>query len=336
MGSAVSTGVSVVGGLVGLSNQSSSAKAQRKAIEAQSEQQALEAQLKLYELDQTRQLNELTDAVNDQITAYNYQQAEASIVAQQKINELNTKNAIFEAQVAQQQAEINRGITENQIEEQRIAQDKAALENSINQLRGLGDQQSQNAATLIEQLSKEGSNFKQIANILDVAMSSGGVNEALTILFGEYSNADAEFAKDEQLRQAQASLISDIEKANLATNKASADVSQGQNEINTLTQIEQAKRAEKDAALSLDIANTSYDTQLTSLKAQKELEDITTPLERQMRDDLAEQQESALLQGAAIQSDIAKAQVKGINSPGFLDVLGVGLNGYQTYTKTSK
>lgn len=328
---AVTAGVSLVSGVVGLNRQSKSAKAQKRAIEAQSKQQALEAQLRLYQLQQSKEMNKVTDAINDSITQFNYEQAESSLNAQQRLNQLSLSNAIFEAGIADTMARASADTRERQIRQQQFAQEQQLRQGEVQGLSALNQQQQQQLNQFAQALQSNRGVQSQLANILDIAASTGGVNEALNVLFPQDQADTSEI--EEQRREAQRELIGGITEAGLESAEAVGQERLGFSQIQELQDIDKARRAGDEARLSGQLADLAFESERTALEAQRGIEQVTDPLERQMRDDLLAKQEEALRQGAGLQQEIAQQQVKQVRRPGFFDYANVGLGAANTYRR---
>ena len=326
---AVTAGAALVSGVVGLARQSSSASAQKEAIRAQSKQQALESQLRLYQLRQQNELNKITDTLNDAITQFNYQQAETALGSQQALNNLAVSNAVFDANVNRRMAEAQGTARDRQIEQEALAQEQQIRQGEINSLQGINQEATQALSAFAQAMQGERGVQSQLANILDMAASTGGVNEALSLLFPN-SVQNAGLIENAR-RQDVADRVSGISQAALSTVAGTRGERLAMSDVQTQKEMQQAIRSEQDALLSGELANRGFESQRIALNAQQTIDNITEPLQRQIRDDTATQQEQALLQGAGLQQELAKAQLKGVQSPGFFDLLNVAGSAYNTY-----
>lgn len=335
---AVGAAVSVAGGIVGLGQQNSAANAQRQAIKSQQEAAALQSELQLLALKQQTYADGLNDFITDSTRSLQYQQAQTQLKAQQIQNDLAVGNAVFDASVQRATADIQQAAGDRQAQANKSAADLAAGQQTT-EVFGQENSREQQAINSFLKLIGDGDQQQNaIANLLDVAASSGGVNEALSLLLGEddYSTiANAGVQRSTQLGEVNRELAGSIETANRQLNTADLNVATGLNTVNATQGRYQADRQEQDALGSQQIANLGFQSARAANDANYNIGILSDQANRYSRDYLRRENERALLRGAQLTQDTLQAQANSVRSPGFFDYLNVGLQGYNTYRQLS-
>lgn len=334
---AVSAGVSVVGGIVGLGQQQRSANAQRRAIRSQQEAAALQSELQLMSLKQQTYADSLNDYIADSTRELQYQQAQTQLQSQQIQNDLAVANAKFDASVQRANANIQQMSADRQAQAQKSQADLAAG-NATTEVMGQELSKEQQAIGSFLKLLGEGDQQQTaIANILDMASASGGVNEALSLLLGEdqATIANAGLARQQQSSESTNALARSVENANVQLNQADYNVSTGINALQREQGIYQADVNEQNADYSKKVVDAGFESKRASNEATYRTGIISDQANRYSRDYLRKENESALLRGAQLQQETLKAQADSVRSPGFFDYLNVGVQGYNTYRQMS-
>lgn len=340
MGVAVSTGVAVAGGLLGLSQKQQEAKRQKQVLDRQEAAQRMQADLQLFGLLQQRQVDSLSDMVNDSAQKQAYLQTQASLNAQEQQQRLAASQAEFAATV--QQAGGDATATQKQMgaEGERSNSRLQAGAQAVEALVGSSTEQQELISSVLKQLQTNGSNQNAVALLLDYAASSGGVNEAIQKLSGG-EGTEAEEAANAVGRSSQATTQkSDLAKAASAAGVELADL---QYMIaNANTEIERsgtnygARIAASDARAGAAVNQAGISAARVANEGNYGIMNSANAIQRQSRYLNSVANEQALKQGTAINSEILSLQKSNIQSPGFMDYVGLGVQGYGMYNNLRK
>jgi hypothetical protein len=335
---AVASAVTVVGGLVGIGRQSSAARAQKNAIKSQQEIAAREAQLNLLQLKNQQMANQVTDYIDDATRRLQYQQSMAALDNQQQLNNIAVNSALVDAQVQQQMAGVSKQGADIQAGEQKLAADRQTTQQFLQQLSASGEATGQLGANILQALGAEDVTADQIASLLNVAASTGGINEALALFAdrNQATGAQGQFAQVIDREQAKVDLSSQIADKQNRANQLVFGMSTNMAGAQEASDVRAANDLSSDARVSKVLADAGFNTQRATMRGNFGIMEASNAANRFARDYLAAYQERAVADGAKVNQDVLEAQRRSIRTPGFFDVLGVGLDGYNAYTKFNK
>ena len=331
---AIGTAVSVVGGLAGMSQQSSQAAAQRRAIASQEKQQALQAELQYISLKNQSYSDSLTDAINEQTRALAYQQSQTNLNLQQQANNIATEAAQFDSVVQRMSANAN--LQQAQLQSSQEESD-TVVRAGADELASIGEAFGSNNQTidgLLKQLTSGDNSSTAIANILDMASASGGINEAISLLSGGDVNrstiAGAALGRQGQLSDARLSNAANTRAATntLATTKK--DVTDSSAMLSNVIATKAADDLMRDATSSQQVANAGFNATRAANEATNTIGILSDKSASESRKYLTAANLRAVEQGAALQSDILNAQKSQIKSPSFFDYAGLALKTYNS------
>lgn len=335
MGAAASTGVAVAGGLLGLGQKQQEAKRQRQMLEKQDAAQRMQADLQLFGLLQQRQVDSLGDMVTDAAQKQAYLQTQASLSAQELQQKLNTTQATFAADVQRVGGEAEAKQKQMAAEGDRSSARLQAGAQAVEALVGASTEEQGVISSVLKQLQENGSNQNSIALLLDYAASAGGVNEAMQLLSGgtgnEATEAGANTKRAGQSKDKQVSLADQLANANFSM----ADIQKAL--VDSSTNVGLAG-SNYGAANATNEANTAYAVNRAGIGAARVANEgnfgimnSSNAVQRQSRYLNSIANEAALKQGTAINSEILATQQSNIRSPGFMDYVNLGVQGYGMY-----
>lgn len=339
MGAAVSTGVAVAGGLLGLTQKQAEAKRQKEMISKQEAAQRMQADLQLFGLLQQRAIDGVNDLVTDAAQKQTWLQTQTSLSAQELSQQLANAQANFAADVQKKSTDVDskqkQMKADTEFSNARIQAGNQALEALV----GASTEEQQLISSVLKQLQTSGSNRNSISLLLDYAAANGGVNEALEMLTKEDTEAtDAANAvgRATQVKDAK------VDYAKLAAD-ANVDLASLQRLLaNANTEIErQSNYYSADA--SATEANTAYEIGKLGIASARAANDAnlgimssTNAIQRNTRYLNSLANEKALKQGTAINSEILALQKSNVSSPGFFDYVNLGVQGYGMYNQLKK
>lgn len=335
MGAAVSTGVAVAGGLLGMSQKQAEAKRQRELLGKQEAAQRMQADLQLFSLMQQRGIDNMSDMVTDAAQKQAYLTTKSALAAQGVQQQLEMTRAEAEIQNQQQLSQANTSQKLMAAKDQQSQQRLQAGAQAVEQLANSSGEEQQLVSNVLKQLQNNTSGQNSIALLLDYAASAGGVNEAIQMLAGgtgrEAVEAGANAARAQQKNQSNRELTRAAEKAGVNL----ADVTNALTNANTI--IEQ-QSTNYGLANATNDARASYATNQAGLQAMSVANEgnygimnASNALQRQSRYLTSLANENALKQGQAINSEILALQQRNIQSPGFFDYVNLGVQGYGMY-----
>lgn len=339
MGAAVSTGVAVAGGLLGLSQKQKEAQRQKQLLTQQEASQRMQADLQLFSLLQQRQIDNMSDLVADAAQKQAYLQTQASLSAQELQQKMAHSQALFAAEVTKTSAEAEARQKQMKTDTDFSNAKAQAGQQAVEALVGASAEEQQLVSSVLKQLQANGSNRNAVSLLLDYAASAGGVNEALAMLTKDDTDAaqaSADIGRGRQLELAKG----DIAKAASDANVDLADVQRLL--ANSSTEVARAG-ANYSADAAVTEANTSnaiYGLGSNAAKAANEanysIMNSSNQMQRNSRYLNSLANENALKQGTAINSEILALQQANVKSPGFFDYLNLGVQGYGMYTGLKK
>lgn len=334
---AVGAGLSIVGSLAGMSQQSANAKAQKRALASQQEQQALQSQLQYLSLKNQTASDKVTDSVNDSLRSLSYQQSVANTNSQQQLNNVAINSALFDASVQRSQAAANKTGADTQAQLQQSQANEQVGNQQLQAEAAAFGVNGQDLSSILASLGKGDSQSAAIAQLLDIASSSGGVNEALRLLGGDNQNqttvAQADLIRSQELAAAKVGNAGSVADANRQLNAATATTAGSVSNIGMTQQVADANAKTLDATTSKTVADAGFNATRAANKAVNNIGIISDNSASFSRNYLNKANQSAVSKGAVLQQQITQAQQAQIKSPGFFDLLGVGANAYQTYNR---
>jgi hypothetical protein len=335
MGAVAGAAVSVVGGIAGLSQQNSAAAAQKRMLASQEKQQALNAQLQYLTIKNQSYADDLSDQINSNVRTLAYTQSMQNLQAQENLNQIAVQQSLFDSGVQKTSADINKGQQEIQTAQQLSNENAQAGAGELEGLASAAGANVQDINSILQRLSQNGDASTGIANLLDIAASSGGINEALSLLTGGDVNSAtisaAQLARSQEvmgIRGANAEAVADSSRqvagAQANTSGISGSIQQSQSKFD-------ADTSALDARTSGTVAGQGFAATRAANTGSNKIGILSDNASAFSRKYLSAANLAALDQGAALQSDIINAQKSQIKTPGFLDFVGVGVNSYNTY-----
>lgn len=327
--------MSVVSGLTGLANQNKAADAQKAALASQEKQAALNAQLQLLNLRNQTMSDRLNDGITDATNRLSYMQSRLQLQADEQLNNMAVANALSEASTSKQLAQEGAESNAINAQGQRAQADLAAGAEALDIFAGASKEEQAGVNSIVDALAKGGDRQSAIAQILSLASTAGGVNEALALLSddNDYSAtaAAASASRAGELTQAQRTGANATRDARQQVNAASTGAATTNANIQALMQTSAADKQMIDANSSQQIANQSFRATNAANDAAYGIGILSNETQRFARNYLSSASEQAIMQGAQLTSDTLRAQSAAIPRAGFFDVLGVGLQGYGAY-----
>lgn len=339
MGAAVSTGVAVAGGLLGLNQKQAEAKRQKELISKQEAAQRMQADLQLFGLLQQRAIDSLNDTVTDAAQKQAWLQTQTSLSAQEIQQQLANAQAKFTANVQKKTSEANaiqkQMGADTEFFNARIQAGNQALETLV----GATSEEQQLISSVLKQLQSSGSNRNSISLLLDYAAANGGVNEALEMLTKEDTDAieaSSTIGKGNQTREAKVDLSKQAEMANVDLASLQRLLTNANTEIEKANNYYAANAAESEANTAYEIGKLGTSTARAANDANFGIMTATNELQRNSRYLNSLANEKALKQGTTINSEILALQKNNVASPGFFDYVNLGVQGYGMYNQLKK
>ena len=335
LGTAVSAGVAVAGGLLSLNQKQKEAKQQRQLLEKQEAAQRMQADLQLFGLLQQRQVDSLNDMVTDAAQKQSYLQTQASLRAQEMQQELANNQAKFAAEVQRISGDATSTQKQMQAEGDRSNARLQAGAQAVQALTEASGEEQALVSSVLKQLQSKGSNSNSIAALLDYAASAGGVNEALAMLSGgtgrEGTEAAAELSRSNQLTNSKSELAKAAAKAGVDLADLQYTISNANTEIERAGTNYSANAANTDAQASYAVNQAGLSAARSANESNYGILNSSNAVQRQSRYLNSLANEQALKQGTAINSEILALQKNNISSPGFFDYVNLGVQGYGAY-----
>lgn len=335
MGASVGAAVSVVGGLAGLSQQSSAAAAQKRMLASQERQQALNAQLQYLTIKNQSYADDLSDRINQSVRELSYTQSMQNLEAQERLNQLAVANALNEAATQRTNADIGKSQQELETAGAVSQGNQQAGQGELEQLGSATSANGQDINSILQRLSQGGDSASAIANLLDIAASSGGINEALSLLTDSDSQAStvaaAELGRSQEVLGSRSSSAEQVKNATKGTIQAGAKTAGIGGSIAQSQQRADANTLSLDASTSGVVAGQGFEATRAANTASNKIGLLADSSSTFSRKYLSAANLAAIEQGSALQSDIISAQRSQVKTPGFMDFIGVGVNSYNTY-----
>jgi hypothetical protein len=332
---AIGTAVSVVGGIAGMAQQSSAASAQKRQLASQERQQALQAELQYLSIKNQAYADQLADAVNEQVRSLSYQQSQANLRMQQQANDIAVQGALFDAEVQKATTQVQYSSNELNADEQKS---QANAQAGAQQLQSTGAAiQDTNSVVdnILKGLAQGSDQNSAIANLLDIASASGGVNEAIAMLSGGDVNqplvAAANLGRQNELTDARMTNAGDVAGTSRELASATRGTQGSSNALGREQGMKQANDLSMDASTSKVVADQGFKATTAANEATNTIGILSDRSASASRKYLSAANLKAVEQGAALQSDIINAQKSQIKTPSFFDYAGVAINGYNTF-----
>lgn len=335
MGAAVAVGASVASGVIGLSEKNRQAKAQKQVIDAEQASRRMQADLQLFSLQQQKMVDNMNDIVTEAANTQAFMSTQQQLASQELLNTINTQQALLGADVQRASGQATAMQQEMDATKQQSDARLAIGAQALEQFAGASGEEQQLVNSVLQQMQSGNANANTIAQLLDFAASSGGVNEALQLLSGGEANA-AERAgsaidRASQLTGERKRLSDAAAKAGLTLADVERMMSNANTQIGLTGSNYQANMSELDARTAGAVNAEGFQAARVANDAQYSILNSSTKVQQQSRylNNLAN--EYALQQGQELSNATLEAQRSSIRSPGFFDYAGVGLQGYNTY-----
>ena len=338
--SAIGAGLSAVSGISQLGQANKQAKAQKEMLDKQDAQQKLQSQLQLFSLQNQRRLDSLNDQLTDSSIKAAYMQTDASLKAAQHMNQLAVANAVFANQVQMGQAQATKQQSDIKSDTY-VADAKAQAAGADTANFAQASQEEQGTLNGILQSMAQGSNSHQaLSSLLNLASSSGGINEALGMLAGQGTNdavvAGAQASRAGELTSAKRKQGNAVGTANVQLSEAQANQYRASSAMEQQSTNYGANAGILDALTSQEVANQGFLSKSAANQSNYNINNSSNQVQRPSRYLTSLANEEALQQGQALSSDTIAAQKDAIRSPGFFDYAGVGFNSFNTFNQLSQ
>jgi excinuclease UvrABC nuclease subunit len=331
---AVGAGLSIASSLAGIGQQSKAASAQKRAIASQQRQQELQSQLQYLSIKNQDASDTLTESINRQVQQLAYTQSQNNLTSQQNLNNLAVQQALFDSTITKANADITRTQTGLDVDRSVTEGNQAVGQQELQAIVQAAQANGTDLNAILQGLSRDGEQSSAIANLLDLAASSGGINEAISLLTGgdvnAATNATAAIGRSGEVSTARQGNASEVSQASKQVNTSAgtgalkvADIAQSQAIFN-------ADASELDARTSQQVANAGFDVTQAANEAAFRTGIIADDSASFSRRYLTAANLEALDKGASLQADISNAQRAQVRTPGFLDYAGVAVSGFNT------
>lgn len=335
MGAAAGAAVSVVGGIAGLSQQSSSAAAQKRMLASQEKQQALNAQLQYLTIKNQTYADDLSDRINDSVRSLAFAQSMQNLDAQERLNQQAVANALFDAEVQKTNADVGKTQQELQTASAVSQGTQQAGQGELEAVGSATGANGQDINSILQRLQQGEDSGSAIANLLDIAASSGGINEALSLLTDADNQAStvaaAELGRSQEVLGSRVAGAGEVKEATVEGIQAGAKTANIGGSIAQSQQKFASDSQALDASTSGVVAGAGFAATRAANTASNKIGILADSSSAFSRKYLSAANLAAIEQGSALQSDIISAQRSQIKTPGFMDFIGVGVNSYNTY-----
>lgn len=322
--------MSVVGGLANAGNQRQQAAAQRKAIEAQSQVEQLNARLQLVNLNQQQALANVQQELQSAAEKQAYIGRLAAIDQQELMNAQALAQAGLQAQTQEQLAAASQSQANVDSLQQLVGAEAGIGRELVQAIAGSGQEQQ----ALVQQFAKmnESDRSAYLSNLLDLAASAGGTNEALRLL-NESSSSSAlgQVARAEEAGAQKQALAQDSATALRASAEATRSGTLAQANLQALDSSYAAKQQVLDVQTSGSVAKQAFASERTATEAAYQASGLARGVETSARNASTAASKEVLERGASLSAATASAQMQAVRSPGFFDYVGVLGGGATTY-----
>lgn len=326
----VGAGVSVVGGLAQAGNQRQQAAAQRKAIEAQAQVEQLNSRLQLLNLNQQQALANVQQELQAAAEKQAYVGRLAAIEQQELTNSQALSQAGLQARTQEQLAVANQSQANVDSLQQLVGAEANIGRELVQAIAGSGQEQS----ALLKQFASMSENDRSayLSNLLDLAASAGGTNEALRLLNeSTSSNAVGQVARAEEAGAQKQQLAQDSATALRASAEATRSGTLAQANLQALDSTYSARQQALDVQTSGEVAKQAFASERTATNAAYQASGLARGVESSARDANVAASREVLERGASLNQATASAQMSAVRSPGFFDYVGILGGGASTY-----
>jgi hypothetical protein len=329
----VGAGLSVVGGLSQASQQRKQADAQKKAIEAQSQVEQLNSRLQLLNLTQQQQVAEVQSQLQKAAEQQAYVGRLAAIDQQELTNSMALANAGLQAQTQQSLSVAQQAQAGVDSLQQLVGTEAQVGRELVQAISASGAEQQQ----LVEGFSKMGDSQRTafLSNLLDLAASAGGTNEALRLLNeSSPSAAGGQVARAEESGTLKQELAKDSATALRASAEATRAGTLAQAGLQAADSTYAARMQALDVQASGEVAKQAFASERLSTNAAYSASGLARGVEESARSASFAANKEVLERGATLSAATAQAQAAGVRSPGFFDYVGILGSGATTYLNT--
>jgi len=200
----------------------------------------------------------------------------------------------------------------------------------VQAISGSGQEQ----AALVQQFAamSESDRSAYLSNLLDLAASAGGTNEALRLLNESSSSAaSGKVARAEEAGVLKQQLAQDSATALRASAEATRAGTLANAGLQALDSSFAAKQQALDVQTSGEVAKQAFQSERLATNAAYQASGLARGVETSARSASAAANQEVLERGASLSAATAQAQLAGVRSPGFFDYVGVLGGGATTY-----
>lgn len=326
----VGAGMSVVGGLTNANSQRQQANAQKKAIEAQAQVEQLNSRLQLINLNQQQALANVQSELQSAAEKQAYIGRLAAIDQQELMNSQALAQAGLQAQTQASLAVAGRSQADVESLQALVGTEAGIGRELVQALEGSGQEQ----ATVLKQFASmsESDRSAYLSNLLDLAASAGGSNEALRLLNESTSNASVgKAARAEESGALKQQLARDSATALRASAEATRAGTLANANLQALDSTYAANQQALDVQTSGEVAKQAFATERLATNSAYAASGLARNVETSARQASTNASREVLERGASLSQATAQAQVAGVRSPGFFDYVGVLGGGATTY-----
>lgn len=337
---AIGAGLSVVSGIASLGSKQAAANAQQKQLDAQAAQQSLQSQLQLQQLKNQTTVNQLNDALTDATNKTAYLQTQSTLAAQQMQTQLNQQNSLFQAGVQGQLANADKTQAYMQAAKQQSDARLAAGAEALNTFAGASTEEQQATQSILGSVAKGEQQHTALAAFLDLAASSGGVNNAVAKL-AQSGLYDAETGAANVNRGEEGvtliqQLAQQAKQGTVGVADAQSNIARSQADISAANAGYQTTQAVNATNAQATESTAGYAAQNAANDANFNIGLLSNQFQRDSRYLSTSAQEEAISKGAVLQQQAFQAQSDAIRSPGLFDYATAGLSGYSTYNSLNQ
>lgn len=326
----VGAGLSVVGGLAQAGNQRQQAAAQKKAIEAQAQVEQLNSRLQLISISQQQAVAEVQSQLQSAAEKQAYIGRLAAIDQQELTNAQALAQAGLQARTQEQLAGAQQAQANVESLQALVGAEANIGRELVQAISGSGQEQQ----ALVEAFGKMDTSSRQayLSNLLDLAASAGGTNEALRLL----SETSATSASGLVARAEEAGALKQQQAKDSATAlRASAEATRASTLAQAGLQSADATYAARQQALDVqtsgEVAAQAFASERLATNAAYSASGLAREVETSARNASVAANKEVLERGATLSQATASAQLQGIRSPGFFDYVSTLGGGASTY-----
>lgn len=327
---AIGAGVQVIGGIASHNQKNKQARAEKAAIASQQKINKLNSDLQLLELENQQNMSQRQSLLQKAVEDEAYLNRQFQLDAVQLQNASAMTQAEIDARLSMQQAQVNQAAGEQRALEQRTSADTAAVQ-ALGKAIGASTQEVQQVTNAFAQ-RPEKERQRLISNLMDLGAMEDGENLALQMLNELADNG--EMGKTQQaiaLNDARIDNADALKEASLAENEQRQAIGNTSASIQNEGQQYQAKTGLLDVSTARSTNQAADAAERIALDSAYLSNQASRQLQEQARDVTYAANKDVLEQGAKLSDDAMNAQRKAISGSGFLDVLAIGGQGYNTY-----